>query len=56
MTLSKKNTGLLIIVTLILVIALFAMMATVTTFAGDFSWSSAPHLVAHCAGSTCGIA
>lgn len=55
MTMSKKNTGLLFVVALILVIVLFAMMSTVTTYTGEFPWSSAPHLVAHCAGSSCGI-
>lgn len=55
MSLSKKNTGLFILVALILVVALFAMMLTVTSYAEMLPWSSATHVVAHCAGSTCSI-
>ena len=55
MSMSKKNTGLLLIVALILVIAIFAVMFTATTYAGAIPWSFDTHFVAYCAGSSCGI-
>jgi len=55
MSMSKKNTSLLLIVALILLIAVFAMVVTATTYAGALPWSFSPHFVAHCVGSTCGV-
>jgi hypothetical protein len=52
---SKKNTGLLLIVALILVIAVFTVMMTTTAYAGALPWSFEPHFVAWCSGSSCGI-
>lgn len=55
MSMSKKNTSLLLIVVLIMVFAIFAVMLTTTTYAGALPWSSESHFVAYCAGSTCGL-
>jgi hypothetical protein len=52
---SKKNTGLLLVVALILVIALFAVMFTATTYAGAVPWSFDSQFVAYCSGSSCGV-
>ncbi|MBE2220822.1 MAG: hypothetical protein IAF02_04745 [Anaerolineae bacterium] len=52
---SKKNTGLLLVVALILVIAIFAVMLTTNTYYGALPWSFDSHFVAYCSGSSCGI-
>ena len=51
---SKKNAGLLLVVTLILVIAVFAVMYTTTAYAGTLPWSFDSQFVAHCVGTTGG--
>jgi len=55
MSMSKKNTSLLLIVALILLIAVFAMVVTATTYAGALPWSFNSHFVAHCVGTSCGV-
>ena len=51
---SKKNAGLLFVVALILVIAVFAVMYTTTAYAGTLPWSFDSQFVAHCVGTSCG--
>lgn len=55
MSMSKKNSSLLFIFALVLIIALFAVMFTVSHYAGAVPWSFDSHFVAHCAGSSCTI-
>lgn len=53
----KKNAGLLI-VALIVVVAIFAIMFTSTTYAGTFAGALDSQFVAHCAGTvggTCSV-
>lgn len=55
MSISKKNTGLLIIIALLVFVTIFAVMFTVTTHIEAGFGSFDPHFVAHCAGSACGL-
>jgi CHASE3 domain sensor protein len=55
MSISKRNAGLLLIVALVLVVALFAVMFTTTSYAGVFPGAIDSQFVAHCAGTSCGI-
>lgn len=55
MSISKRNAGLLFIVALVLVIALFAVMVTTASYAGVFPGAFDSQFIAHCAGTSCGI-
>lgn len=55
MSISKKNTGLLFIIALLVFVVLLAVMFTVTSYAGIGAAAFDSHFVAHCAGSSCGF-